>query len=222
MGGSRGRGAIAACDEHAYFEGGSCPICGAEGRAVLEADRRTQLSTFLSGALRHFPEDAGLSLDDRGWADYSEVVDAVTRRYDWAEPEHVEGVILTDPKGRFERAGERVRAAYGHSVDVTLDAPETPVPDELYHGTTPGSVEAIREEGLKPMDRQRVHLSETVEEAREVGRRRAGDPTVFAIDTAAMAADGRRIVRRGRGVYTTDRVPPEYLSLPDGPEANEP
>jgi putative RNA 2'-phosphotransferase len=45
---------------------------------------------------------------------------------------------------------------------------------------------------------------------------------VFAIDTAAMAADGRRIVRRGRGVYTTDRVPPEYLSLPDGPEANEP
>lgn len=222
MGGSSGSGTIVACDEHGYFEGGSCPVCGSEGRPVLGAGRRTRLSKFLSGALRHFPEDAGLSLDDRGWADYSEVIDAVTRRYDWAEPEHVEGVILADPKGRFERAGERVRAAYGHSVDVALDEPETPVPDELYHGTGPGAVGAIREEGLKPMGRQRVHLSETVEEAREVGRRRASDPAVFAVDAGAMAADGRRVVRRGRGVYTTDRVPPEYLSLLDGSEANGP
>jgi putative RNA 2'-phosphotransferase len=72
------------------------------------------------------------------------------------------------------------------------------------------------------MDRQRVHLSGTVEEAREVGRRRAADPVVFAVDARAVAADGRRIVRRGRGIYTTDRVPPEHLSLLDGSEANEP
>lgn len=201
------------CREHGHFEGGECPACGATGRTVLDAERRKRLSTFTSGALRHFPDDAGLSIDGRGWVDYDELVAAATRRYDWAEPGHVETVIATDPKGRFERLGGRVRAAYGHSVDVALDAPETPVPDRLYHGTAPDSVEAIREEGLRPMGRKRVHLSETVAEAREVGRRRTDEPAVFEVDAAAMATDGRRVVRRGAGIYTTERVPPEYLRL---------
>lgn len=205
--------AVRSCPDHGYFEGGECPACGAAGRVVLGADRRRRLSKFASGALRHFPDDVGLSLDDRGWVGYDELVASVTRRYDWAEPEHVEAVIAMDPKGRFERLGGRVRASYGHSVDVELDAPETSVPDRLYHGTTPDAVEAIREEGLRPMNRQQVHLSETVEEAREVGRRHAADPVVFVVAAAAMAADGRRIVRRGEGIYTTDRAPPVYLSL---------
>lgn len=207
--------AVRSCPDHGYFEGGECPVCGAAGRAVLEADRRRRLSKFASGALRHFPGDVGLSLDDRGWTDYDAFVASVTRRYGWAEPEQVEATIATDPKGRFERLDGRVRAAYGHSVDVELDAPETAVPDRLYHGTVPESVGPIREEGLKPMSRQRVHLSGTVEEAREVGRRHAADPVVLVVDAAAMAADGRRIVRRGEGVYTTNRVPPEYLRLLD-------
>lgn len=209
--------AVHSCPEHGHFEGEQCPVCGATGRAVLGGDRRTRLSKFASGALRHFPEDAGLALDERGWVDYDAFVASVTGRYDWAEPEHVEATVETDPKGRFERHGGRVRAAYGHSVDVELDAPETPVPDRLYHGTSPESVEAIREEGLRPMSRRQVHLSETLEEARTVGRRRATDPVVFEIDAAGMAADGRRIVRRGEGIYTTARVPPEYLRLRSEP-----
>jgi len=136
-------------------------------------------------------------------------------------------VIESDPKGRFEwteadwtesgdsqpPAGGRVRAAYGHSVDVDLGAADTPVPDALYHGTAPRNVDAIREEGLRPMSRQKVHLSGTREEAREVGSRHADDPVVFAVDAAAMERDGHRVVKRGRATYTTDRVPPEYLEL---------
>lgn len=208
---------VRSCPEHGYFAREECPVCGATGRLVLRGDRRKRLSTFASGALRHFPEDAGLSLDEHGWTEYDAFVASVTDRYGWAEPEHVEAVIETDPKGRFERLDGRVRAAYGHSVDVELDAPETPVPDRLYHGTTPDSVEAIREEGLRPMGRQQVHLSGTVAEAREVGRRRADDPVVIEVDAAAMAADGRRIVRRGEGIYTTDRVPTGYLTLRSEP-----
>lgn len=204
---------VRSCPDHGYFAREECPVCGATGQAVLGGERRTRLSKFASGALRHFPDDAGLSLDERGWADYDAFVASVTDRYGWAEPEHVEATIATDPKGRFERLEGRVRAAYGHSVDVDLDAPETPVPDRLYHGTSPESAEVIREEGLRPMSRQQVHLSETVEEAREVGRRHAADPVVFEVDAAGMAADGRRIVRRGEGIYTTGRVPPEYLGL---------
>lgn len=204
---------IRACPEHGYFVEPDCPVCDVAGRVVIGGDRRSRLSKFTSGALRHFPADIGLSLDERGWTDYEDLVSSITGRYDWATPEQVDSVIATDPKERFERSENRVRAAYGHSVGVNLDAPETPVPDRLYHGTDPKSVETIREEGLKSMDRQQVHLSETVAEALEVGRRHATGPVVLAVDATGMETEGHRIVRRGRGIYTTDRVPPEYLSV---------
>ncbi len=204
---------IRRCPDHDYFEGETCPACGVTGDRLMDGDRRKRLSKFMSGALRHFPGDAGLSLDERGWTAYDDLVEAVLEKYDWADPASIAGVIATDPKGRFERSGERVRAAYGHSVAVDLGTTETPVPDELYHGTDPKNLEPIREEGLRPMERQHVHLSGTVDEALEVGRRHAADPTILVVDATDMAADGRRIVRRGDGVYTTDRVPPEHLSV---------
>ena len=204
---------IFACPDHGYFVGDRCPDCGELGDRVLDHGRRRRLSKFLSGALRHFPDDAGIELDGRGWTEFEAVVETVERKYDWATREHVEGVVATDPKGRFEREGDRIRAAYGHSVDVTLEADETPVPDTLYHGTAPRNVDDILREGLKPMGRQQVHLSETVEEARTVGRRHAGDPVVLEVDAAAMAKGGFQITERGDGIYTTERVLREYLEL---------
>jgi len=210
---------VRTCEAHGYFEGASCPVCGAVGRRVLDGNRRRRLSKFCSGALRHFPEDVGLTLDDAGWVAVSELVAAVERKYDWAGREAVAAVVATDPKGRFERSAVgtgdegRVRAAYGHSVAVNLADTDDPVPDTLYHGTAPRNVDSIRESGLQPMDRQQVHLSGDVETAREVGRRHADDPVVFAVDAAGLQADGQRITRRGEGVYTTDAVPPAYLTL---------
>jgi len=204
------------CDAHGYVAGDTCPVCSRSGSVVIRSDRRTRLSKFLSGALRHFPDDAGLELDDQGWTPYDELVDAAVAKYDWGRPEYVAAVIATDPKGRFERDGDRVRAAYGHSVDVELDAAATPVPDELYHGTAPENLVSIREEGLRPMSRQKVHLSGSIADAREVGRRHAADPVVLAVEAAAMQDDGLRVVKRGRETYTTDRVPPEYLRESEG------
>mgnify|MGYP000333181555 CR=1 FL=1 len=202
------------CPDHGYADG-ACP-CGAVGDPVISADRRTRLSKFLSGALRHFPADVGLSLDESGWVGWASLVTAATDRYSWADADAVAGVVATDPKGRFERVSgptDRVRAAYGHSVDVTLDGTDDPVPATLYHGTAPRNVDSIREAGLKPMSRQTVHLSESAATAREVGRRHAADPVVFVVDATAMQSDDRRIVKRGTETYTTDRVSPVYLSL---------
>jgi putative RNA 2'-phosphotransferase len=221
---------VRACDDHGYFEGEACPVCDDPGRAVLDSERRRRLSKFCSGALRHFPDDAGLKLDEAGWTAFGELVAAAERQYDWADRERVAAVVATDPNGRFERTGgsraggastgeepdDRVRAAYGHSVDVDLESGDGPVPDTLYHGTAPGNVDAIRADGLRPMSRQLVHLSGSVEAARRVGARHAADPVVFEVDAAAMTADGRDITRRGRATYTTERVPPEYLSVLDG------
>jgi len=38
---------------------------------------------------------------------------------------------------------------------------------------------------------------------------------VLRVDAAAMVDDGREITKRGATVYTTDRVPPDYLSRLD-------
>ncbi|AXG07341.1 RNA 2'-phosphotransferase [Haloplanus rubicundus] len=190
---------------------GACPDCGTVGDEVLSTARRTRLSKFLSGALRHFPDDAGLSLDDRGWVAWTDLVTAATGQYPWADEAAVEGVVATDPKGRFERSDGRVRAAYGHSVAVDIEPTDAPVPDRLYHGTAPGNVAAIEHEGLRPMGRQQVHLSASVDEARAVGRRHAADPVVFLIDAASLL-DEYRITKRGRETYTIDRVPPAYLT----------
>jgi putative RNA 2'-phosphotransferase len=210
------------CPTHGYLTSSRCPDCGRETERVLSERRRVRLSKFLSGALRHFPEDVGLSLSAAGWAEWEAVLDAVTNQYPWADERHVAAVVETDPKGRFEvvgdRDGRRVRARYGHSVPVTVgadDAGTDSVPDRLYHGTAPRHVESILDEGLKPMGRQEVHLSGTVSDARKVGRRHAPDPVVLVVDAAAMLTDGRRIDSRGRETYTTDRVPPEYLGRLD-------
>jgi len=217
---------IRACGDHGYFEGAACPVCGDDGKGVLAADRRRRLSKFCSGALRHFPNDVGLALDDAGWVAVPELVAAVERKYDWADRDAVTAVVATDPKGRFERTdadgtgsgsdeAARIRAAYGHSVAVDLADTDDPVLETLYHGTAPRNVAPIRESGLEPMNRQQVHLSGDIETARAVGRRHADDPVVFAVDAAGLQADGQRVTRRGQGVYTTDAVPPAYLTLLD-------
>lgn len=217
------------CPAHGFVTGEPCPRCGGETEPVLSAERRTRLSKFLSGALRHFPADAGLSLDRAGWTDWDGLVGAAERQYGWATPEHVRAVVETDPKGRFERGGDRVRAAYGHSVEVDLDAsaagggaddadpPATDAdhPATLYHGTAPRTLDAILTEGLKPMGRQAVHLSPGVAEAREVGARHADDPVVLVVDAAGLRDAGHAVRRRGQVTYTVDRVPPEYLSVAD-------
>ena len=164
--------AVSVCEAHGYVEGEVCPVCGERGRRVLSGERRRRLSKFVSGALRHFPEDAGITLDEAGLTAFPALVEAVERQYDWADREALAAVVATDPKGRFERTGgdgqtdatgpvdgterpgdgrdgtervdatgqgDRIRAAYGHSVDVDLDAAETPVPDTLYHGTAPAT-----------------------------------------------------------------------------------
>ena len=137
-----------------------------------------------------------------------------------------------DPKGRFERErasggegrnenengreNERIRAAYGHSVDVALgdseDETARSIPDRLYHGTAPRNRDAIAGEGLVPMGRREVHLSGSLEAAREVGARHAADPIVFAVDAHELIESGHRVTKRGRGIYATDRVPPEFLA----------
>lgn len=206
---------IRVCLEHGYYdgrEGDACPRCGNVGGEVLSRGRRVRLSKLMSGALRHFPGDLGLELDHEGWVEYDEFVAAVTGRRGWATRGHVAAVIATDPKERFERRVGGVRASYGHSIDVEIQDSSGDVPDELYHGTAPGNVDSIMEDGIQPMGRQMVHLSPSREEALEVGGRHTQESVVVVVDTEGLERDGYGVSKRGPTVFTVREVPPRHIT----------
>jgi putative RNA 2'-phosphotransferase len=98
-------------------------------------------------------------------------------------------------------------------VDVTHDTDSDEIPDTLYHGTASKNVDLIMRDGLLPMNRNNVHLSETAEGAVEVGKRHSEHITVFTIDTNSLQEDGFSISESGDGVYVVEKVPSEHLSI---------
>jgi putative RNA 2'-phosphotransferase len=201
--------ALGVCRNCGDFEG-MCR-CGM-GKILIDGEKRERISKFLSGLLRHYPHNFGLKMDEFGWVDLKEVLKILKERYGVGR-KAVELIVKFDPKGRFEIRNGRIRAKYGHSIDVKVDWSEAEeIPKILYHGTSPQNLESILREGLKPMRRREVHLSATVEDAMEVGRRHHPHPIVFEIDTECLKRMGLKVRKKG-SVYTTDYVPPQCLKL---------
>ena len=137
------------------------------------------------------------------------------------EPHHIQAVIDTDPKGRYEFRNNRLRATYGHSIDVNLDLPTDDIPEMLFYPATEEEWEILLETGLKPADRAMVHLSKTFKAADIAGRHRGDNPIILAIDTKKAIDAGLVIMKAATTVYLTDEMPPEYLSKAEVPEGYE-
>ena len=84
-------------------------------------------------------------------------------------------------------------------------------PDILYHGTTHKALDAIMNDGLKPMGRQYVHLSVDTETAVQVGKRRDNDPVILKIDALKAYNDGVRFYKGNDKVILADHVPQQYI-----------
>lgn len=179
------------------------------------ADRLVRTSKFLSYVLRHNPETLGLELDPGGWVDVDVLLEQTRADGRSMDRALLEEVIAHGEKKRFtlSEEGTKIRASYGHSIDVDLDLIPTSPPPELFHGTAEHSVPAIREEGLRPQSRQYVHLSSTREEATRVGSRH-GTPVVLTIDAHALHEAGHALYRSTAAVWLTEHVPPRFLQGP--------
>lgn len=191
---------------------------GAARRLALIAvgvdDEHRRISKLMSWALRHAPTEAGIALDDAGWASVEALLAALAARGERVDRATLEEIVATNDKRRFAFSPDlaRIRASQGHSVKVDLGlAPVTP-PERLYHGTVARFLPAILAEGLRPRERQHVHLSATRDVAEAVGRRR-GRPVVLAVAAAAMARAGHSFFRSENGVWLVDAVPPEHLEV---------
>ncbi len=169
-------------------------------------------SRFLSLVLRHQPETIGLQLDDQGWADIDELLARLAAKGRNLGRKQLEKIVLDNDKQRFaiSEDGLRIRANQGHSIKIDLGLAACEPPDRLYHGTASRFLDAILAEGLRPGQRQHVHLSADWQTARKVGARH-GKPVVLEIDARAMRQAGLAFYRSDNGVWLIDGVPPVFI-----------
>ncbi len=204
------------CRTHGYFRLEECPICGEQGRFLMNEEELDKLGRTMAGVLRHFPERYGLRMNKQGWVDLEDFINEVKnkqRRFRWLKAHHVLAIIDTDPKGRYQFRDGMIRATYAHSVDVELDLPTRGIPDFLYFPTTKEEKDILLETGLMPSDRKKVHLSKTIESAVVAGKVRDPEPMIFEINAKAMGDDDLIIGKAGNTVYVTENVPANYLRL---------
>jgi len=152
--------------------------------SFLDEAKTEQLGRLVAGGLRHFPDDLGLQMDSRGWVDLTRLGEVVRSRHRWANKELLIALIESDPKQRYEICDDKVRARYGHSVDVELDHQDNKLP-RLYYGASEEEADRILEIGLKSASQRYVHLSTTPEKAWHVATFRTGNPKVIQANAAA-------------------------------------
>jgi putative RNA 2'-phosphotransferase len=111
---------------------------------------------------------------------------------------------------QIDPAQRRMRATHGHSFSVMQDREPSIPPPVLYHGTAAHTVEAILCEGIRPMQRQFVHLSTTPAAAMQVGGRH-GQPVLLRIHTEPLVAKGQLFYQTGETIWLTSAIAPEYV-----------
>lgn len=175
---------------------------------------KKHISKFLSLVLRHQPELIGLALDENGWADVSELIQAAATKEVPFTQAQLEEIVATNDKKRFAFNADhsRIRASQGHSIDVELQLVPQQPPDLLYHGTVEKFVDSIMAQGLQKMERHHIHLSSSIATATQVGSRR-GQPVILTIQAAQMQKDGYLFFKSENGVWLTDMVPPQYIAV---------
>jgi len=175
----------------------------------VDNDLRVKVSRYVSYLLRHNPED--LEIDDEGFVELDQLLSKLRRRFPTIDRKLLVGMVELSERRRFEIVGNRIRALYGHTIDVRVRLKEDTQVERLYHGTTPEAAVQILEKGLQPMKRRWVHLSPTKEIAYEVGKRRTDSPTILIIDVTEARSHGSRFFKATDKVYVCKHVPAKYI-----------
>ncbi len=218
------------CSQHGYFRAESCPVCGQPGRFLMNDRELDHLGRILTGILRHFPDRYQLPIEPNGWVSLPAIVRAISQKhpaYHWLRVPHLVAIAETDAKGRYEVRDDRIRATYGHTLEVALDLPTDHIPPHLYYPVTGEEAAIVLEVGLKPSDRKMVHLSRTAGDAHTAGSVRTPTPVILEVDVLKAQGAGIVIMQAGKTVFLTESVPAEFLrriespAAPDGP-AEEP
>ncbi|MBH5317820.1 RNA 2'-phosphotransferase [Paenibacillus sp. GSMTC-2017] len=179
---------------------------------MLSKNQEMSLSKFMSKILRHSPKEFGIILDSDGYCSVESLVAAIQKESRWSKISinDIENVVNNCEKQRYERTGVYIRANYGHSAEK-INYKEAMPPSILFHGTNTKVSSIILSEGIKPMGRKYVHLSESIDFATLAGKRR-GELVILNIHTQSAYTLGVKFFLANNGVWLSDFIPPECIA----------
>ncbi|MGL4521862.1 MAG: RNA 2'-phosphotransferase [Bacilli bacterium] len=174
-----------------------------------------QLSKELSYALRHAPWKYELELDENGWVSVEHLLTTLKENSKWESVtiEDLVHIIESSTKKRHELVDGKIRALYGHSVPKKIVKETSEPPVILFHGTARSFLESIENKGLLPKGRQYVHLSNDIETALQVGKRRDDKPIILEIDAKRAWDEGVKFYLGNDNVWLADNIPSKYLNV---------
>jgi putative RNA 2'-phosphotransferase len=188
-------------------------------REVVTEFNKTEFSKFLAYILRHHPEEIGLQLQESGWVDTSELLNAINNNANSNYSitfDMLNNVVQTDEKQRysFKEGNSYIRANQGHSIkNLNMNYSEITPPDKLFHGTSERALRDILSSGsIKSMQRQYVHLSHDYDIAIKVGKRH-GKPVVLCIDCNKAINSGVKFYMAENGVYLSTEIPTNCFNI---------
>ena len=171
-----------------------------------------RITRSLAYMLRHQPEKFDLDLDPYGYAELDETLRALNERL--GEPVSEEELIHAVRSGdrpRYEIVGEKIRALYGHSIQVEPGAPAKP-PEFLYVALPSEDVDRARRFGLRGGRRRYLHLALTEDDACDAGRRAAEEYTVLRIRALDAWEEGYDFYDR-QALWLAETVPTHLLEV---------
>jgi putative RNA 2'-phosphotransferase len=176
----------------------------------MEHELKAKVSKCMSYLLRHNPEN--LEMDRHGFVGLDEFVKRIKERFQ-VDQKFILDIVEKSDRKRFEIIGNKIRALYGHTIIVKLELKKDKLVKVLYHGTSPEAASRILEVGLKSMRRKWVHLSPTIEIAKDVGLRRTQKPVILEIDAEVARKNGVGFYKASEMVYLCRDLSPEYIKL---------
>lgn len=173
------------------------------------------LSKEVSYVLRHVPSEYGLELDSEGWVEIEELLIGLRKKEKWSSIRSSDLVKMIDvsEKKRHEIKDSKIRALYGHSTNTKIIKSKAEPPKYLFHGTARRFIDSIKINGLKPKERQYVHLSLDKETAYEVGSRRDDKPVILRVEAQKAYRDGISFYVGHENIWLSDIIPSKYIEL---------
>lgn len=171
-----------------------------------------RITRSLAYMLRHQPEKFDLELDSHGFGELEDVARALADRIgEPIEIADVEAAVSSGDRPRYEIRGTKIRALYGHSIEVEPGDPAQP-PEFLYVGIDARDLQRAQQFGLRGGRRRFLHLALSAEDAREAGRRAAREYAILRVYALDAWEESINFYDR-KTLYLAEHIPTAYLEV---------
>ncbi|MGG1619419.1 RNA 2'-phosphotransferase [Paenibacillus sp. NRS-1781] len=174
-----------------------------------------ELSKEVSYILRHAPWEYELEIVEQGWVSVSELIESLSKQAIWHDicENDLKQMIDLSEKKRHEMSNGMIRAMYGHSLSKKIVKEPCKPPKYLFHGTSNALLNEIKKQGLLPMGRQYVHLSDDINTAMVVGKRKSTHPKILKVYADKAWNEGLTFYHGNDKVWLSNAIPSQYIDL---------